>query len=107
MVASVIAAFFYLRVVVTMYASEAEVPEGEEAARAGVRVGLGASAMRRPRLNRRSTAKGASGPLPDGPASRIAAEGRNGPGGVVKGAETVRSRGTGPKGSRQEGLPAG
>jgi NADH-quinone oxidoreductase subunit N len=33
-VASVIAAFFYLRVVVTMYASEAEVPEGEEAARA-------------------------------------------------------------------------
>ena len=32
-VASVIAAFFYLRVVVTMYASEAEVPEGEEAAR--------------------------------------------------------------------------
>jgi NADH-quinone oxidoreductase subunit N len=34
-VASVIAAFFYLRVVVTMYASEAEVPEGEEAARAG------------------------------------------------------------------------
>jgi NADH-quinone oxidoreductase subunit N len=33
-VASVIAAFFYLRVVVTMYASEAEVPEGEEEARA-------------------------------------------------------------------------
>jgi NADH-quinone oxidoreductase subunit N len=32
-VASVISAFFYLRVVVTMYASEAEVPEGEEAAR--------------------------------------------------------------------------
>jgi NADH-quinone oxidoreductase subunit N len=33
-VASVISAFFYLRVVVTMYASEAEEPEGEEAARA-------------------------------------------------------------------------
>jgi NADH-quinone oxidoreductase subunit N len=33
-VASVIAAFFYLRVVVTMYASEADVPEGEQAARA-------------------------------------------------------------------------
>jgi NADH-quinone oxidoreductase subunit N len=32
-VASVIAAFFYLRVVVTMYSSEADVPEGEEAAR--------------------------------------------------------------------------
>ncbi len=32
-VASVISAFFYLRVVVTMYASEADAPEGEEAAR--------------------------------------------------------------------------
>jgi NADH-quinone oxidoreductase subunit N len=32
-VASVIAAFFYLRVVVTMYSSEADAPEGEHAAR--------------------------------------------------------------------------
>ena len=32
-IASVIAAFFYLRVVVTMYSSEADVPEGEDAAR--------------------------------------------------------------------------
>jgi NADH-quinone oxidoreductase subunit N len=37
-IASVIAAFFYLRVVVTMYSSEADVPEGEDAARAGAAV---------------------------------------------------------------------
>jgi NADH-quinone oxidoreductase subunit N len=35
-VASVISAFFYLRVIITMYASEAEAPEGEEAAREAV-----------------------------------------------------------------------
>jgi NADH-quinone oxidoreductase subunit N len=32
-IASVIASFFYLRVIITMYSSEADVPEGEEAAR--------------------------------------------------------------------------
>jgi NADH-quinone oxidoreductase subunit N len=35
-ISSVIAAFFYLRVVVVMYSSEADVPEGEAAARAEV-----------------------------------------------------------------------
>jgi NADH-quinone oxidoreductase subunit N len=42
--ASVIAAYFYLRVIIVMYGSEAEEPEGEEAARAGaVRLRINAS----------------------------------------------------------------
>ncbi len=40
-IASVISAFFYLRVVVTMYGSEADVPDGEEVARGtGSRISL-------------------------------------------------------------------
>ena len=33
MIASVVSAYFYLRVIIVMYSSEAEAPEGEEAAR--------------------------------------------------------------------------